>query len=138
LVEDAPRRNSEIRSRSIFARATHSASVIGGLTSPNSSVMVLPKSVFSHGWRVPSGNCTSMIFARTLSHSWSIAAVEPGSCLMVIVEMPGRDVLLISSMDLSSLILRSSGFATNSSTRGSTATFSKSSSARARRVVPAR
>jgi len=53
----------------MLARAIHSASVIGGLTSPNSSVIVLPKSVFSHGWRAPSGSCTSKIFARTLSHS---------------------------------------------------------------------
>ena len=97
------------------ARRTR-ASVIGGLTRPNNSVMVLPKSVFSHGVRVPSGNCTSWILARTLSHSWSMVAVEPGSCLIVIVEMPGRDVVLISSMDLSSLILRSIGLDTSSST----------------------
>ena len=60
LVEGAPRRSSARRSRNRLARATHSASVMGGLTKPNNSVMVLPKSVFSHGWRVPSGNCTSM------------------------------------------------------------------------------
>src|ERR1035437_1552030 len=101
FVEETPLRNSASVWRKRLARAIHSASVIGGLTNPNNSVIVLPKSVFSHGWRVPSGNCTSMIFARTLSHSWSIAAVELGSCLMVIVEMPGRDVLLISSMDFS-------------------------------------
>ena len=45
-----------------------------------------------------------------------MVAVEAGSCLIVIVEMPGRDVVLISSMDLSSLILRSMGLDTSSST----------------------
>ena len=35
---------------------------------------------------------------------------------MFIVKTPGRDVVLISSMESSSLILRSSGFETNSST----------------------
>ena len=45
-----------------------------------------------------------------------MVAVEAGSCLIVIVEMPGREVVLISSMDLSSLILRSMGLDTNSST----------------------
>ena len=116
LVEGSPRRSSAKRCRSRLARATHSASVIGGLTKPNNSVIVLPKSVFSHGWRAPSGNCTSTILARTLSHSWSMVAVGAGICLIVIVEMPGRDVVLISSMDLSSLILRSMGLDTNSST----------------------
>src|SRR6266700_620467 len=95
LAEETPLRNSARVWRKRLARATHSASVIGGLTNPNNSVIVLPKSVFSQGWRPPSGNCTSKSFARTLSHSWSIRAVEPGSCLIVIVEIPGRDVLLI-------------------------------------------
>ena len=45
-----------------------------------------------------------------------MVAVGAGICLIVIVEMPGRDVVLISSMDLSSLILRSMGLDTNSST----------------------
>src|ERR1035438_9213747 len=91
FVEGTPLRNAARLWRKRLARATHSASEIGGLTNPNNNVIVLPKSVFSHGWRVPSGNCTSMSLARTLSHSWSIVAVEPGSCLIVIVEMPGRD-----------------------------------------------
>src|ERR1035438_1090654 len=88
LTDETPLRNSASVWRKTLARAMHSASVIGGLTKPNNSVIVLPKSVFSQGWRPPSGNCTSNNLARTLSHSWSIAAVEPGSCLMVIVEMP--------------------------------------------------
>ena len=55
LVEGAPLRRSARRSRSRLARATHSASVIGGLTNPNNSVIVLPKSVFSHGCARPLG-----------------------------------------------------------------------------------
>jgi len=46
----------------------------------------------------------------------AIMAVDAGTCLIVIVEMPGRDCVLISSIDLSSLIFRSSGLETNSST----------------------
>ncbi len=99
-----------------LARATHSASVMGGLVKPNKSVMVLPKSVFRNGGCAPSGSATSCSLARNLSHCWSLNAAELGANLMVRVETPGRDKDLISSMDWSSEIFLSIGLVSNSST----------------------
>src|SRR5882672_1947565 len=99
-----------------LARATHSASVMGGLVNANKRVMVLPKSVLRNGGWAPSGSDTSCNLARSLSHCCSLNVAELGASLMVRLETPGRDKDLISSMDWSSEIFLSMGLVTNSST----------------------